>query len=171
MSADSQHFTISPDFLLSLSLSRCVCVCVCVCGGCVCVCVCVRLRRAVFKDKILTIRTKRVIYQACVLSILLYGAECWSPLQRHIRKLNAFHHRCIRAVLGITRRQQWAWHLSSHALRVRWGDPEPVSIIVTKHRLEWLDHTARMQDHHIPKKLVGYHSLALLVVPEDDGGT
>ena len=35
------------------------------------------LRKAVFLDKDLTLTTKRKVYQACVLSILLYGAECF----------------------------------------------------------------------------------------------
>ncbi len=68
------------------------------------------LRQSVFSDKILTINTKRRIYQACVLSVLLYGSECWTPLRRHLRRLGAFHHRCIRTVLGITNGQQWEEH-------------------------------------------------------------
>ena len=32
-------------------------------------------------DKKLALATKRKMYQACVLSILLYGAECWIPLR------------------------------------------------------------------------------------------
>ena len=37
------------------------------------------LRKAVFLDKNLRMATKRKIYNACVLSVLLYGAECWIP--------------------------------------------------------------------------------------------
>ena len=51
------------------------------------------LRRAVFKDRDLTVRTKRNVYQTCVLSVSLYG-----------RKLDAFHHWCIRTILGIMKR-------------------------------------------------------------------
>ena len=36
----------------------------------------------IFEDQNLTIRTKRLVYQACVLSTLLYGAECWTILRR-----------------------------------------------------------------------------------------
>ena len=50
--------------------------------------------------------TKRKLYNACVLSVLLYGAECWIPLRKHVRKLNTFHHRCIRIILGISNKQQ-----------------------------------------------------------------
>ena len=39
------------------------------------------LRKAVFLDKDLTLATKRKIYRACVLSVLLYGAELWIPLR------------------------------------------------------------------------------------------
>ena len=40
------------------------------------------LRKAVFIDKHLKITTKRKIYNACVMSVLLYGAECWVLLQK-----------------------------------------------------------------------------------------
>ena len=42
------------------------------------------LRKAVFLDKNLKLETKRKVYQVCVLSVLLYGSECWTPLRRHI---------------------------------------------------------------------------------------
>ena len=58
------------------------------------------LRRAVFLDKNLRLVTKRKIYPACILSVLMYGSECWIPLKKHVRKLNSFHHRCIRNILG-----------------------------------------------------------------------
>ena len=66
------------------------------------------LRKAVFLDKNLRMATKRRIYNARVLSVLLYGSECWIPLRRHEKKVNTFHHRCIRAILGICNRQQWS---------------------------------------------------------------
>ena len=43
------------------------------------------LKRAVFKDKHLTAATKRLIYNVCVLSVLLYGSECWVPLRRDLK--------------------------------------------------------------------------------------
>ena len=63
------------------------------------------LRPAVFNDRNLSVNTKRQVYQACVLSVLLYGSECWTLLCRHHNRLNAFHHRCVRNILGITRRR------------------------------------------------------------------
>ncbi len=51
------------------------------------------LRKAVFLDRNLRLQTKRKVYEACVLSVLLYGSECWVPLRRNMRRLNSFHHR------------------------------------------------------------------------------
>ena len=42
------------------------------------------LHRAVFGNRDLTVTTKRSVYQACVLSVPLYGSECWSPLKRDL---------------------------------------------------------------------------------------
>ena len=109
------------------------------------------LHKAVFSDNNHKSETKRKIYQACILPVLLYGSECWIPLRKYISKLNIFHHRCIRTILGISNREQWLRHISMAEVRRRWGDDEIVAIKVTKLRLEWLGHIARMPDHRIPK--------------------
>ena len=65
---------------------------------CVCVCVC------------------RRVYEAVVLSTLLYGAETWTTKACHLRKLNTFHHHCVRSIVGISRRQQWVSRITSDKL-------------------------------------------------------
>ena len=65
------------------------------------------LRKPVFQDKNLSLHTKRAIYKACGLTVLLYSAECWIPLRKHLRKIDTFHHRYIRATLELSRRDQW----------------------------------------------------------------
>ena len=62
------------------------------------------LRQPVFKNGHLSVSTKRNIFSACVLSLLLYGAECWVPLQRDVRRLSSFYHSCIHFILGITKK-------------------------------------------------------------------
>ena len=75
------------------------------------------LHQAVFKGAHLSIYTKRKVYQACVLSALMYGGECWTPLRKHLKKMNTFHHRCIHTVLGITNKRQWEERLSSEKVK------------------------------------------------------
>ena len=82
------------------------------------------LRKSVFLDRDLNLATMRIVYQACVLSVLFYGSECWTLHKRHSRRLDAFHHRCIKTVLGITNHQQWTNHITSDQLCQKWGDKE-----------------------------------------------
>ena len=117
------------------------------------------LWQAVFKDAHLSLNTKRQVYRACVLSVLLYGSECWVPLRKHLKKLNTFHHRCLRAVLGISNRQQWEQRISSATVRERWGDVETITTKLMHRRLEWLGHLARMPDRSTPPQDVP-HQLA-----------
>ena len=63
------------------------------------------LRMSIFLDQTLNLATKRIVYQACVLSVLLYGSECWILLNRHCRHPDTFHYQCIRIILGISNHQ------------------------------------------------------------------
>ena len=110
------------------------------------------LRKAVSTNTNLSPTTKRQEYQACVLSVLLFGGECWILLRKHLKRLNAFHHRCIRTVLGITNMRQWEERITSRMTREQWEDQETITVKLMKRRLEWLGHLARMLDHRIPKK-------------------
>ena len=109
------------------------------------------LRKPVFNNRDLKLETKWRIYQACVLSVLLYGSESWTPLRRDLRRLDSFHHRCVRNILRISNEQQWTQRLTHRCIRQRWGDNETATEIITKRRLEWLGHLARMQSQRIPK--------------------
>ena len=90
------------------------------------------LRKSVFLDRDLNLATNRIVYQACVLSVLLYGSECWTLLKRHSRRLDAFHHRCIRSILGITNHEQWTSHITSDQLRQKWGDKKTTTEKIAK---------------------------------------
>ena len=61
-----------------------------------------RLTSRAWNNRKLTLKTKILIHQACILSILLYGAETWTTYAHHLRKLDTFHMRCLRRILKIT---------------------------------------------------------------------
>ena len=61
------------------------------------------LRDPIFNNPILSIPTKRTVYKAIVLAVLLYGAETWALKAEHVRRLTTFHNRCMRTILGVTR--------------------------------------------------------------------
>ena len=117
-------------------------------------CACGALQKSVFAVRYLDIHIKRCVFNACVLSLLLYGSECWTPLHCDIRRLSSFHMRCIRSILGITRARAWAEHISNAELLTLWGDTETIEEKLAHRRLEWLGHVARMDDSRMPRQVL-----------------
>ena len=112
------------------------------------------LRRPVFGDKDLSLRTKRMVYCAVVLGVLLYGAEAWPTKREHSKKLEVFHNRCLRAILGITSEQQRKERISSVQVGQMFGMEESMEDIISARRLRWLGHVARMKEDRLPKKIL-----------------
>ena len=61
-----------------------------------------KLSKKIWENKNLSTHTKMSVYQACVLSVLLYGSETWSLYSIQEEKLNVFHHRCLSRILAIS---------------------------------------------------------------------
>ena len=82
-------------------------------------------------------------YNACVLSTLLYGAECWSLTERDEARLDAFDMQCQRKILRIT----WLQHKTNHYVRSLTKQPQLTNII------RWFGHVLRMDPGRIPRTL------------------
>lgn len=113
-----------------------------------------RLAKRVWDNTMLTSNTKMKVYQACVLSTLLYGSEAWTLYSRQEHRLNAFHMRCLRRLLGIT----WQDRVTNNDVLARAGMPSMYALL-TQRRLRWLGHVCRMEDGRIPKDVL-YGELA-----------
>ncbi len=112
------------------------------------------LKEPVFRDKNLSLATKRLVYKAVVLATLLYGSETWTTKRDAVRKLEVFHNRCLRGILGISAMQQRMEHISSVHVAKRFGMEESLEDMMIARRLCWLGHAARMSEERIPKKVL-----------------
>ena len=110
--------------------------------------------RCIFDDQNLSLCTKRLIYSACVVSVLLYGSECWPVLRRDEFRIDGFRHSCLCIILVVSRRDQQSDSVTNEELRRRWGKPELLSTCIRKRRMEWLGHIGRMPDTRQPKQLL-----------------
>ena len=72
-----------------------------------------KLKPLVFKNKNISIEAKRAAYVACVLTILLYGSECWALTARMRAKLATFHNMAARMIYGC----QWRHVREQHITR------------------------------------------------------
>ena len=107
-----------------------------------------KLTKRAWNNKQLTLRTKILIYQACVISVLLYGCETWSTYARQEKRLNSFHLRCLRKIMNI----KWQEKVTNYEVLKRAGIRSMFTVIRTR-RLRWIGHLRRMNNNRIPKQI------------------
>ena len=82
-----------------------------------------KLHKRVWSNNNLTVNTKMLVYKACVLSTLLYSSESWTSYAAQGRRLNTFHLRCLRRILGI----KWQDRIPTPTYSNKW-DCQPSSL-------------------------------------------
>ena len=90
-------------------------------------------------------RTQIKIYQACVLSVLLYGSECWRMTARDLKKMQTFHTSCLRKILHIFCPRK----ISNNEL-FKLTEQEDMGIVLVR-RWRWFGHVFRRETTNISK--------------------
>ncbi len=108
-----------------------------------------KLSQRVWNNPSLTTNTKMRVYQACVLSTLLYASESWTTYARHEKKLNIFHLRCLRRILHI----KWQDKVSNSKV-LEQAKLKTLHSTLRERRLRWLGHVRRMDTGRIPRDLL-----------------
>ena len=114
-----------------------------------------RLTARVCTSHKLSVKTEMAVYNACVISTLLYGSETWTTYAGRERRLNSFHLRSIRRILGLS----WQDILTNGDVLSRAGLPSMYTMLGQR-RLRWWGHVRRMDDGLISKYIL-YGELAL----------
>lgn len=115
------------------------------------------LTRSVFRvdfgNRPLPLRSKGRLYYSLVLQILLYGCESWLLTTALKDKLKAFHHRCVRSMCGVSRRDVRDDACGHRTLYARLNVP-CVLRLISNRKLRWAGHVARMGMSRLPRKLL-----------------
>jgi hypothetical protein len=106
------------------------------------------LKKSIWNQSAISLKTKVQIYRATVLSTVLYGAESWTCTDKEYSRLNAFNTKPLRV---LTRKQQD--EISNDRLYKLTG-MEPLEDTIRKYRLRWAGHVRRMDDTRLPKKIL-----------------
>ena len=96
----------------------------------------------IWKNSHFTYKTKIKIFKSNVISVLLYGCECWRMTKTDEKKLDAFLHKSLRWMFKI----YWPMRVTNKEIRRRAG-LEPISKQVARRRWAWLGHVLRV-DHY-----------------------
>ena len=111
------------------------------------------LRKCVFTSADITPKTKAKVYRGLVLSVLLYGSECWALRVADERRLICFHNRCVRVMTRISKHKQWKRHITGEELEERCG-VQSMEFYLRRRVLRWVGHIVRMEQHRLPRKLL-----------------
>ena len=89
---------------------------------------------------------KSVVYETCMLPILLFGSECWALPDGLSQRLNVFHNNCLRSILGVRRSDR-------HSLDYIYArcSEHSVNAYLGVNRLRQLGHVVRMTHIRLPK--------------------
>ena len=111
------------------------------------------LRKCLFSNSSISFSAKRTVYEGLILSILLYGSECWCLTEELFQLLRTFHARSLRAMCRVNR-----WHVRKHRITTkellsRVG-LKSIDTYVTQRQLRWAGHVARISYDRLPRKML-----------------
>lgn len=99
-----------------------------------------------WKSRNISLKTKIMIYNSNVLSILLYGAECWRTTLKDNQRLSGFHTKSLRKICRI----YWPNKISNDALYKTTGQTSTTDLI-RQRRLRWFGHMSRKDPSNIAR--------------------
>ena len=87
----------------------------------------------------MSLNTELRLYETCILPVLLYCSETWTLLKADIDRLQAFHMRGLRRILGV----RWFDHVTNAEVKDR-TRLEDIELRIRRRRFALFGHVARM---------------------------
>ena len=109
-----------------------------------------RLQPCLWRRPEIRLKTKLRVFQASVLSVLLYGAETWALHAAEITRLRTFYLQCLRRILRVT---AYINHITNEEV-LRCTEMPKVEKLLQRTRLWWLGHLVRMRDDRTPRQML-----------------
>ena len=107
------------------------------------------LSACLFRSTSVSQVAKRTVYEGEILSILLYGSECWLITARILQRLCVFHAACLRAMCSASREDRLTTHSLAQKLEL-----DSIDNYVYRRQLRWVGHVYRMPFTRLPRRML-----------------
>lgn len=109
--------------------------------------------KKLLQDQKLSNKMRVRSYEATVLNILLFGCESWALKAEDRRRLEVFHHRCLRSMLRISIYDVKEYHIRNSSIREELGCYSLHQQMELR-RARWLEKVANMGPTRNPRKIL-----------------
>ena len=93
------------------------------------------------------------MYEVFVISVLLYGSECWCLHKTDEKKLLVAEMSWLRRILGVTRRDK----IRNERVRTYLQQQETIVEKIRQKRMKWFGHVTRMSGERLPVRALHCH--------------
>ncbi|KAK1786551.1 hypothetical protein P4O66_002994 [Electrophorus voltai] len=100
--------------------------------------------RCIWSSTTINTGIKMRLYSTIVIPTAIYASETWRNTKRIALKLNIFHQRCLRRILGISYKDK----ITNEEI-LQWSGLRKLEEIVTEHRMCLTGHLLRLPDKRI----------------------
>ena len=106
----------------------------------------------IWKSRELTVKTKLMIFNSNIKTVLLYGCETWRTTRKTQQKIQTFVNRCLRTIFRIN----WFDKIPNEELWKR-ADEEPIGKQILRKKWSWIGHTLRKDDSNLTKQALTWN--------------
>ena len=110
------------------------------------------LLKKVWRARTIALKTKLRIFNACVMSVLLYGCETWRSSKTLMARLQSFVNRKLRYIIGIW----WPRKIKNEDLWAR-TNQEEIEITIRKRKFKWIGHTLRKPQTSVTRQALEWN--------------
>jgi hypothetical protein len=117
---------------------------------------CTTMNKQVLSNKKIPIDIRRRLYQAIVVNVALWGNESWALMEENRKKVETFHHSCLRRMYKWTMLAIAEKGITNEQVRRAAGNsPTMESMMMEVRRLRWLSKLSAMEKSISPRRMLG----------------